>query len=218
LASEPAAVLLATRSTHKAREIAAIIGARNRVRVLTLEEAGIPHSPDEDELERFDTFAGNAHAKAMFFARRSGIAVIADDSGLCVDALGGQPGIRSRRFCGRDDLHGDALDLANNNALLSRLAGVAAAARTAHYACAAAFVQPGRPPATALGSVSGFILEATAGDGGFGYDPLFFLPQLGCTFAQIDTAAKHRYSHRGRAFRAIAPLLARRAAIASGRG
>jgi XTP/dITP diphosphohydrolase len=177
------------------------------VRILTLDDAGLPAIPDEDHLERFHTFAGNALAKAEHFSRRSGLPVIADDSGLCVDALAGLPGVRSRRFSGRDDLQGEDLDRANNQTLLDRLHGVPATARTAHYVCVAVLLWPGAPPATALGSVSGFILDAPAGNRGFGYDPLFLLPELGRSFAQVDAATKHRFSHRGRAFRALAPII-----------
>ena len=193
--------LLATRSTHKAREIAAILRPLG-IECLSLDDIGLP-ATDEEEIEQFDTFAGNACAKAEHFGRLCDLPALADDSGLVVHALGGWPGVRSRRFSGRLDLHGDALDRANNDTLLGVLAGTTTERRDAHYVCVASLWRPACPPASAVGTVRGRILESPRGHGGFGYDPLFLVSALGRTFAECDAATKHTMSHRGRAFRAL---------------
>jgi XTP/dITP diphosphohydrolase len=206
LDAERDVVLLATRSPDKIREIRQILGKRRPA--VTLEEAGLARSAEEESVEAFDTFTANAIAKALFFHRRSGLATLADDSGLCVDALGGAPGVRSRRFAADTGARGRDLDLANNRRLLDRLASVPDGQRTARYVCAAAFVYDAtRPPAVALGSVMGFISHEPRGCGGFGYDPLFLLPYLQRSFGELDATTKHALSHRGRAMRAIASIL-----------
>lgn len=201
-------LLLATRSRHKAREIAEILHADTLGwRLITLDEAGIPPAPEEDGIEAFDTFTANALAKARFFAGRSGLLTLADDSGIRVDALGGRPGVYSKRFAGRPDLDGDALDRANNEALLEAILSSGSADRSAHYVCAAVLADAAGPPRTAIASASGALLDGPRGSGGFGYDPLFLVPGLGLTFAELGAERKHRISHRGRAFRALAGLL-----------
>lgn len=201
MASESSPLLVATRSAHKLREIRGILGNARRP-LLSLTDLGLAPTPEEDRVESFDTFAENAEAKARFFARATGCAVLADDSGLAVDALGGEPGVRSRRFAGHQHA-GDEQDRANNEHLLAKLAGVEPAKRTARYLCAVAYVQGDRPAALALGTVTGLVLDAPRGTAGFGYDPLFWLPELGCTFAELEPATKNRISHRARALRAI---------------
>lgn len=197
-------VLLATRSADKAREIRQILGSIPGLRLLTLEDAGVAPDPAEDSIEVFETFQENAAAKARHFARLVSIPVLADDSGLRVDALGGAPGVRTKRFSGRTDLSGQALDEANNLALLEKLRGVPQEARTARYVCAAVLAFPDGRSITGLGACRGEIATAPRGAGGFGYDPLFYVPELGRTFAEIPAAAKNRISHRSRAFRALA--------------
>jgi XTP/dITP diphosphohydrolase len=199
-------LLLATRSEDKAVEIRHILAPALRREIISLRQAGIAPSTDEDGIEAFPTFHDNAIAKARFFAGLADLPVLADDSGLCVDALGGAPGVLSRRFSGRDDLSGAALDRANNLLLLQRLSSVPPYARAAHYTCAAVLLEPGRRPITAIASISGSIAPAPAGHAGFGYDPVFFFPPLGKTLAQLDPEMKNRYSHRGRAFRTLAAL------------
>jgi XTP/dITP diphosphohydrolase len=191
--------LLATRSSGKLRELGAIF-ASSRVRVLTLDDAGIPASDEEDAIEAFDTFEENALAKARYFRDRSGRPTFADDSGLEVYALDGQPGVRSKRWSGRDDLEGRELDDANNATLLRALRGQAA--RRARYVCAAALASRDGE-IVRRGEVEGEILERPRGDGGFGYDPLFLAAELGVTFGEASLEAKERVSHRGRAFRAL---------------
>jgi XTP/dITP diphosphohydrolase len=198
--------LLATRSADKAREIHRILEPV-AVQIVTLDDAGIAPSTDEHEIEAFDTFVANARAKARYFAARTDLPVLADDSGIEVQALDGSPGVRSKRFSGRAGLAGIALDRANNETLLERLRGVAPERRGARYVCAAVARFSDRREVVALGSVSGRILDAPAGDGGFGYDPLFLIPAYDCTFAQLDPALKNRVSHRARAFRALSSQL-----------
>jgi XTP/dITP diphosphohydrolase len=194
-----ATLLLATRSEDKLREIRRLLADLTGVRVVSLVEAGIEEIPEEDALEEFSTFEENALAKARHFAARSGMHTLADDSGLCVDALGGDPGVRSKRFSGRPDLRGRDLDLANNALLLERLHGVPEDRRSARYVCAVALVVPGGLERVHTGNCSGRILPAPRGAGGFGYDPLFFLPDENATFGELPPEAKNRLSHRARA-------------------
>lgn len=200
-------LVVATRSAHKLREIREILPPVAGLQLLTLDEAGIPPVPEEEGIEVFDTFADNALAKARFFARRCGRPVLADDSGLCVDALGGAPGVRSKRFAGRSDLHGSALDAANNQRLLRELQGVPPEQRGGHYVCVVALADAAGRELTFQGRCDGVLLESPRGGGGFGYDPLFFVPDEGATFGEMDAERKNRISHRARAVRAAAEAL-----------
>ena len=204
-------LVLATRSTGKLRELRPIFESYG-VQVIDLAEAGILEAPDEAGIEAFDTFEENALAKARyFFARCDGRAVVADDSGLVVDALGGEPGVRSKRWSGRLDLDGVALDRANNEKLLRRLQGVPE--RRARFVCAAAWAGFEGELVT-LGEVRGRIVENASGEHGFGYDPHFFADELGMTLAEATTEAKRSVSHRGRAFDALAGQLRARGLLA----
>lgn len=207
-ASPRRTLLLATRSDHKAVEIRRILsGAIGGIAVETLADRGIEPREEEEGIEVFETFRENALAKARYFARRAGVPTMADDSGLRVDALGGQPGVRTKRFSGRTDLEGQPLDDANNRLLLEKLEGVADEGRGARYVCCAAVAWPdGRSLAT-LGTVSGRIARDLRGEGGFGYDPLFHVPALDARFAEVPPEAKDAMSHRARAFRALASAL-----------
>jgi XTP/dITP diphosphohydrolase len=191
--------LLATRSTGKLRELRELF-ERAGVVVLDLDAAGIPEQPEEEELEVFDTFEENALAKARYFYRRAGMAVVADDSGLEVFALGGRPGVRSKRWSGRTDLTGQALDDANNERLLKALGNVSD--RRGRYVCVAALVA-GASERTFRGETVGRVLDHPKGTGGFGYDPYFFSDDLGKTFAEAGVEEKERVSHRGRAFQGL---------------
>ena len=159
--------------------------------------------------ENGDTFLANATLKAVYYSRFApDHLVLADDSGLEVDALNGAPGVRSARFAADAGLTdspdaNDNTDVWNNMVLLQRLAGVPAQRRTARYHCVLVAARDGQPIYTADGSVEGLILDAPRGTGGFGYDPLFYLPQLDRTMAELDLETKHTLSHRGRAFAAI---------------
>ena len=198
-------VLLATRSAGKVRELRPLL-ERAGWSVVDLASFGLSDEAEEAELERFETFEENALAKARYFYEiAGGIATIADDSGLEVSHLGGAPGVRTKRFSGRDDLRGQALDDANNRALLAALEGVSD--RGARYVCAAAFVAHD-VEVVRRGETSGRILLAPRGSGGFGYDPYFESSELGGrTFAEVPPAEKEGVSHRGRAFRALLEAL-----------
>jgi len=192
-------LVVATRSEHKLREIRDLLGPLPGIRLLDLMEAGLPWTLEEEGVEAFSAFEENAAAKARYFAERSGLSVIADDSGLCVDALDGAPGVFSKRFSGRSDLKGLPLDLANNARLLEHLAGVEPESRTAHYVCVVALSRLGHADEFFRGTVHGRILEGPRGSGGFGYDPLFHLETLNATFAEVPAEAKNRVSHRAAA-------------------
>jgi XTP/dITP diphosphohydrolase len=155
------------------------------------------------------TFAANAILKAVYYSQFApGELVVADDSGLEVDALNGSPGVRSARFASDSGMvdspdANDNTDVWNNMVLLQRLDGVPAEKRTGRYRCVLACAQDGLVLHTAEGSVDGTILEAPRGTGGFGYDPLFYLPELDKTMAEIDLETKLTLSHRGRALQAL---------------
>jgi len=198
-------MLLATRSAGKLRELRPLFISRG-VGVIDLSDAGIPESPAEDDLEVFDTFEENALAKARYFFARSGRPTVADDSGLAVDALGGRPGVMSKRWSGRGDLTGQALDDENNRLLLEKLKHETE--RRAHYVCAAAFVD-GTREVVCRGEVHGRIVDEPRGVGGFGYDPYFFADELGRTFGEAAREEKATVSHRARAVRALLERLAK---------
>ena len=171
------------------------------MRVIDLAEAGVPVSAEEETIESYDTFEENALAKARYFHRRcGGLSVVADDSGLVVDSLGGEPGVRSKRWSGRTDLEGAALDRANNERLLNRIRGEVD--RRARFVCAAAWWGRGGELVT-RGEVAGRIVDGASGAHGFGYDPHFFADELGMTLAEATTEQKRHVSHRGRAFDAL---------------
>lgn len=208
-------VLLATRSVGKLREWQPLL-APYAVSVQTLSDVGLEETIDEDGLEVHDTFAANALAKARWFMSRSGgRTVIAEDSGLVVDALGGAPGVRSKRWSARPDLSGAALDAANNAHLQSQLASVGAledSARAAHFVCAAACVWVGGE-LVVLGETHGVIRTSPEGAGGFGYDPYFWSNELHATFASVSRDAKAGVSHRGRAIASLMAALRERGVL-----
>jgi len=201
------AYLLATRSLGKLYELRPMFSAAG-LEIVDLDGAGIAESAAEGELEKFDSFEENALAKAKYFRAKSGLVTIADDSGLEVQALGGAPGVRTKRWSGRADLEGRALDIANNEFLLRKLGK--STDRRARYVCVAALVD-GSGHRTFRGETEGEILDAPRGEGGFGYDPLFLSSDLGITFAEAERAVKERGSHRGRAFSQLIAWLVQRA-------
>ena len=158
---------------------------------------------------RAETFEGNALKKAQAYVAQTGMASLADDTGLCVDALGGAPGVRSARFGGYAG--GDAAERyrANNAKLLEQLARVPAGERGAEFRTALCLLVPGGEPVVVHGIVRGRILEVPRGGHGFGYDPLFEVAELGKTLAELTTEEKNRISHRARAFAALRPHLER---------
>lgn len=191
-------LLVATHNKGKVAEYADILGD-TQIDWLTLDEAGVTH----DVPETGETFLDNALLKAVAYARQTGLLTLADDSGLEVDALGGQPGVRTARYGGVGLSTVDRYRL-----LLNNMNEVPARQRTARFRCAIVLAAPdGGILGTAEGSCEGVIAFEPAGEGGFGYDPVFFVPELGMTMAQLPANVKHRISHRGRAGQAIAPLL-----------
>lgn len=170
----------------------------------TLEDRGIEYDSREEDIECFATFEENALAKARYFYRIARMPVLADDSGLSVNALNGAPGVWSKRYSGRDDIGGQDLDDANNEKLLRELAGFRD--MSASYTCAAAFVD-GEVEAVESGQTFGRMVNASSGEKGFGYDPYFFSTELGKTFGDATIEEKEKVSHRGRAFRALLDAL-----------
>jgi XTP/dITP diphosphohydrolase len=156
-----------------------------------------------DAVEDGLSFVENALIKARHAARLTGLPALADDSGLAVDALDGAPGIYSARYAG------GAGDDANTQKLLRALAGVPEGERSAHFYCAMALMHHAEDPAPliAVGRWDGTITQAPSGDGGFGYDPVFFVPETGCTSAELPVETKNRMSHRGRALSALVALI-----------
>ncbi|MGA3010686.1 MAG: non-canonical purine NTP pyrophosphatase [Terracidiphilus sp.] len=198
----------ATTSQGKLRDFRTAADAHS-VLIEPLPELGEIPAPEENGL----TFAENAALKAVYYSRFApGEWVLADDSGLEVDALAGAPGVRSARFAADSGLTdspdaNDNTDVWNNLVLLQRLAGIPPAQRTARYRCVLVAARDGVALHAAEGAVEGLILEAPRGTGGFGYDPLFFLPALDRTMAELDLETKHTLSHRGRAIAALLPML-----------
>lgn len=204
-------LLVATRSGHKLREIRTILREVPGLELISPDEAGIPPSPDEEDIEIHGTFEGNARAKARWFHERSGLPTLADDSGLVVDALGGRPGVHSKRFApSAGHLHGTALDEANNLHLVELLGDRAIAERTGRYVCVAVLRRPTGEEVVVRGEAEGLLLGRPQGWGGFGYDPLFHDPILGRTFAELSPEEKDSRSHRGKAFRGLVRHLTER--------
>ncbi len=217
-------LVFATRNAGKLAELEALVAPLGLDVLGVAELSGVPEVQEDGE-----TFEHNAVKKACEVARASGLPALADDSGLEVDALDGAPGVLSARYSGPG-----ATDARNNAALLEALAGVPAERRAAHFTCVMALAEPGpaaadappadAPPADAAaatpadapavhvtrGRCDGVILDAARGDGGFGYDPLFFVPEQGASFAELPRAVKNRISHRARALQAMRELLERR--------
>ncbi len=201
-------LLVATRSPGKTREIRDLL-AGLPFEVMFPADAHLERLPEEDDLEHGSSYAENAVAKARYFAQRGSRPTIADDSGLEVDALQGRPGIRSARWAGGNG--GGDLDRRNNEKLLAALEGVPEERRTARYRCVVAYLEtPTAAPEIVEASCEGYVLPAPRGTGGFGYDPLFFSSDLQMSFGEAPPGAKHRVSHRGRAFRALIEVLLRR--------
>lgn len=198
--------LVATRNAGKLAELVSLLAPLGWS-LVTLTDLELAPHPDEDAIEAYDSFEFNALAKARWFAARTGLLTLADDSGLMVDALGGAPGVRSRRWSGHAELDGDALDAANNAHLLQVLAARGEVTRRARFVCAAACAWSGGSM-VAEGACAGVILQAPRGTGGFGYDPLFEVASLGATFAELSREAKAEVGHRGRAFGVLARMLA----------
>jgi len=190
-------ILIATTNRGKLREAQCILSGLP-VTLVTLDDfPGLPSA-----VEDADTFEGNAERKALHYARLTGLLTLADDSGLEVDTLGGAPGVFSARFAGRQ---GD--DAANNAKLIAQLVDVPMEKRTARFRCAVALADPGGILGMECGSFEGLIVDDPHGNNGFGYDPHFYVPELGMTAAELPPAQKNRISHRAKALTAIRPQI-----------
>jgi XTP/dITP diphosphohydrolase len=193
--SEPALVL-ASRNKHKVIEL-------SRILKLPAAVAGLDSFPEVPDVpETGETFADNALLKARAVAGATGLPAVADDSGLCVNALNGMPGIFSARWSGR---HGD--DAGNLDLVLGQVADVPDGSRGAQFVCVAALVLPGGGEWTMTGVLTGSLTRAPRGNGGFGYDPIFLPDGMAVTTAELSPDEKDEISHRGRAFRALAPVI-----------
>jgi len=195
-----ARLVLATANPHKVAELTRIL-AVGHVDVQVSSLAEFPGAPEVAETGA--TFAANARLKAHAIARFTGLPAVADDSGICVDALNGMPGVLSARWSGR---HGD--DVANLRLLLAQIADVPDERRGAQFVCAAALVLPDGREHVSEGVVGGRLIREPRGQNGFGYDPIFVPGSADITTAEMDPADKDRISHRGKALRGLAPVIA----------
>lgn len=196
-------ILIATGNPGKAREMREILTPADSPLAGKVRWRYLTEFPDWPEaIEDGATFEANARLKATHYAKLSGLWTLADDSGLEVDALGGQPGVRSARFASetRDDA-------ANNALLLEKLAGLPDERRTARFRCAAVISDGRTILASAEGTVEGRIIDRPRGRNGFGYDPLFLIPTLGRTSAELTAEHKHAISHRGQALARLSEQL-----------
>ncbi|MFM9136171.1 MAG: RdgB/HAM1 family non-canonical purine NTP pyrophosphatase [bacterium] len=192
-------LVLATRNAHKVAELQRILSVAGLAFVLV----GLDDFPDvPDVAETESTFAGNALLKARSVARATGLPAVADDSGLCVDALNGMPGVLSARWSG---VHGD--DPANLQLVLAQVRDVPPARRGAQFVCAAAYADPAGSEFVVEGALEGSLAEAPRGSHGFGYDPIFVPDGYAVTTAELRPEEKDAISHRGHAFRALAQVL-----------
>lgn len=190
-------LVLATRNRHKVEELVALLGDLD-ITIRTLDE--FPGAPDV--VEDGDTCEANAVKKARTIAEFTGLPAVADDTGLEVDALGGRPGVYAARYAGEDASYED-----NCRKLLQELAGVSRPRRTATFLTVAAIALPSRGVQVAKGQLQGLITEEPAGSQGFGYDPVFFVLELGRTLAELSADEKNHISHRAKAFATVRTLL-----------
>ena len=193
-------LLLATGNPGKARELADLLKGVP-FEMVSLRDLDLPTEIDEPA----DTFEGNAIIKAEAYARMSDLLTLADDSGLEIDALNGDPGVHSKRFAGED-----ATDEERVQIVLQKLEGVAWEQRTARYRCVLAMAKPGIATVTCEGICSGIINRELRGSGGFGYDPVFYLPEYDKTVAELSLEEKNQVSHRAKAAQKAVALLAER--------
>ena len=190
-------LLLATSNAHKLREYRTIF-SELPFRLLSLSDIRL----EMDVEETGTTFAENAELKALAYARASGMLSLADDSGLEVDAMGGEPGVYSARFAGVDATYEERFAL-----IFQQLQGLPRERRTARFQCAITIAEPVGYYRTVRGVMEGIIAEAPRGENGFGYDPIFIVPALGKTNAELSAEQKNSISHRGRAAQLAAALL-----------
>lgn len=214
----PVTILIATGNPGKAREIEAVLGhfadaaihsndamSSSNIRWKTLKD----FPPIPEPIEDADTFAANAALKARYYSKATGLWTLADDSGLEVDVLGGQPGVRSAYFAEEipEDAPREIRDPANNRKLIALLKNVSLEKRTARFRCALALADGDKILATTEGAIEGVIIDQPRGQNGFGYDPHFLVPQLNQTTAEIESKHKNQISHRGQALRIMCERL-----------
>ncbi len=192
-------LLIATHNPGKRRELTALLSDLP-VKLVDLLDVGI----SEAIVEPYERLEDNARWKAMRYAERTGLWTLADDSGLEIDALGGAPGVHSARFAGPD-----ADDLVRIRKVLELMADVPWPQRTARFRCVIALARPGEPPVLVEGRIEGYIAFEPRGTYGFGYDPIFYIPGLGKTMAELPIAMKNQISHRARAARKAREILKR---------
>ncbi len=197
VASAPLKLVVASGNPGKFKEYQVLAAGQALELQLLPNFAAVPEFPEDAP-----TFAENAAGKALYYSKHSEELVFADDSGLVVPALNGAPGVLSARYAGPG-----ASSEQRNTKLLAALRGKQGAERAAFFVCVIALALRGRCLLVVSGQVNGEILEQAQGEGGFGYDPVFYVPQLGKSFAQLEAEEKNRYSHRGRAFRRLVELL-----------
>lgn len=190
-------ILVATSNNHKLGEYAALLNLPD-LQLVSLRDVGIAADAPEDG----DTFTANSLQKAHYYAQKSGLVTLADDSGIVVDALGGAPGVYSARY-GTPDLD----DTGRRRLLLANVNALGDVNRSARFVCVIAVVTPTGQELLSEGVCEGQIADVEAGEGGFGYDPIFWLPAHGCTIAQLSADQKNALSHRGKAVRDIAPRI-----------
>jgi len=203
MSEKSTSILVATSNPGKIAEIRAMLG--DDLRWLGLAELGAMAEIPEDGA----TFAENARKKALGYAKATGLWTVADDSGLVVDALGGAPGVKSARFSGEKSKDTDRklIDRRNMAKVLELLKGVPKEKRTARFVCCLCLASPEKVLLETEGKLEGLITDRQIGENGFGYDPIFFVPQLGKTVAQLTREEKNAISHRGNAIRKLRPLL-----------
>jgi XTP/dITP diphosphohydrolase len=207
LLTQKSTILLATGNARKAGEMRSILTPLlpQDIRLVTLTDIGLDSPPDE--IEVLKTFPGNARVKAIWCAQHSGCPSIADDSGICVDALGGAPGVRSARWAGPDATDRNRCELLL--AELERVGAILPEQRLARFVCACVLATPNAPKQTIcrMGSIRGRILFEPQGSGGFGYDPLFYLRSHHSSMAALGRETKNKISHRARALRSLAKII-----------
>ena len=192
-------LVFATGNENKLKEIRQITQDMD-IEVVSMKDAGVY----ADVEETGTTFEENAYLKASVIAARSGLPTLADDSGLEIDYLGREPGIYSSRYMGEDTPYSE-----KNAELLRRMEGVPEKERTARFVCAVCYVRPDGSSETVRATMEGIVADHAAGHNGFGYDPIFFLPDRGCTSAELEPEEKNRISHRGKALRMMRDILVR---------
>ncbi len=194
-------ILVATTNPGKIAELGAMLGG-------DIDWVGLGDFPDIPEIEEDGkTFAENARKKTFGYAKATGLWTLADDSGLVIDALGGQPGVKSARFAGAKDKNRKTIDRKNFEKVLKLLENVPEKKRSARFVCCLCLASPEKVLIETEGMLEGIIIDKPAGENGFGYDPIFFVPKLNKTVAQLTAEEKNAISHRGNAIRKLKPLL-----------